>query len=90
MPARRKKTQRHAFDEVKAALRKYWGFEIRRGGVSTDLDRDGRWDTSYSKTGYVVSGYMPGYGHRHKHYRSLAAIVRGCDLEEVFQKARTR
>jgi hypothetical protein len=62
----RRKAKRYAFDEVRAALHKHWGFALQRGGVSTDLERDGRWDTSYSKTGYVVSGYMPGYGHRHK------------------------
>lgn len=79
---------RYTFDEVRAALRKHWGFSLQRGGASLDLERDGRWDTSYSKTGYVISGNMPGYGYRHKHYRSLAAIVRGCDLTKVIAKER--
>ncbi len=91
----RRKTPRYAFDEVRAALKKYWGFEIQRGRASPDhalpgRERDGRWDTSYSKTGYVISGYMPGYGHRHKHYRSLASIVRGCDLAKVIEEDRAR
>lgn len=87
MRARSESRRAFKFDEVRDALREYWGFTLQRGGASTDLERDGRWDTTYSKTGYIVSGYMPGYGHRHKHYRSLAAIVRGCDLTETLAKA---
>ena len=81
---------RYAFNDVRAALRKYWGFSLQRGGNATDLKRDGRWDTSYSKTGYVISGDLPGYGYSHKHYRSLAAIVRGCDLAKVIAEDRRR
>ena len=78
----------YTFDEVRVALREHWGYSLQRGGSSTDLERDGHGDTSYSKTGYIISGNMPGYGYRHKHYRSLAAIVRGCDLTNVIAKKR--
>jgi hypothetical protein len=82
---------RYAFDEVRAALGAEWGFEIRRGDADVrDRDRDGRWDTVYSKTGYIVSGNFPGYGHRHKRYRSLAAIVRGCKLAQALASARSK
>jgi hypothetical protein len=80
---------RYAFDEVRAALDAEWGLKLHRGGSLTDLGRDGRWDTVYSKTGYVVSGNFPGYGYRHKRYRSLAAIVRGCKMDKVIAKKRS-
>jgi hypothetical protein len=81
---------RYVFDEVRAALRKHWGLSLHRGGEMTDLGRDGRWDTCYSKTGYVIGGQMPGIGYGHRRFSSLAAVVRVCDLAKVITKDRRR
>ena len=79
---------RYAFDEVRAALHEHWGLSLHRGGELTDLGRDGRWDTTYSKTGYVVRGHFPGNGYSCRRFRSLGAVVRVCDLEKVIAKDR--
>lgn len=81
---------RYAFDAVRAALRKHWGLSLHRGGDLTDLGRDGRWDTAYSKTGYVVGGQLPGIGYGHRRFGSLAAVVRVCDLAKVIAEDRHR
>ena len=74
---------RYRFDEVRSALREHWGLSLHRGGELTDLGRDGRWDTAYSKTGYVVAGQLPGIGYGHRRFSSLAAVVKVCDLTKV-------
>ena len=80
---------RYSFDEVRAALDKEWGFKLQRGEASrADGKHDGRWDTTHSRTGFIISGNFPGHGYRHKHYRSLAAIVRGCKLDKSIAEAR--
>lgn len=79
---------RYAFDEVRAALHKHWGLSLHRGGDMTDLGRDGRWDTAYSKTGYVIGGALPGLGHGYQRFRTLGAVVRVCDLAKVITKDR--
>ena len=79
---------RYTFDEVRTALDKEWGFALQRGDKKGDGKHDGRWDTCYSKTGYIVAGNFPGYGYRHKRYRSLAAIVRGCKLDRALEAPR--
>ena len=81
---------RYAFDEVRAALRKHWGLSLHRGGDMSALARDGRWDACYSKTGYVIGGSLPGLGHGYRRFRSLAAVVRVCDLKKVIAKGRPR
>jgi hypothetical protein len=86
----RRKTTRYAFDEVKKALDAYWGLSLHRGGDRTDLGRDGRFDTVYSKTGYVVSGAFPGNGYSSRRFRSLGRIVKVCDLEKTIAKERGR
>ena len=81
---------RYAFDEVRAALRSHWGLALHRGGELTDLGRDGRWDTAYSKTGYVVAGQLPGIGYGHRRFSSLTAVVRVCDLAKPITENRRR
>lgn len=79
----------YTFDEVRAALKKHWGLGLARGGVDgTDGKHDGRWDVSYSRTGFVVSGQFPGFRYGHQRFRSLRAIVAACELESVIEKAR--
>jgi len=80
---------RYTFDEVREALRKHWGLSLHRGGDRTDLGRDGRFDTVYSKIGYVVSGQFPGNGYSSRRFRSLGRIVQVCDLKQVIAKDRT-
>jgi hypothetical protein len=77
---------RYGFDEVRSALHKHWGLSLRRGGDMTDMGRDGRWDTAYSKTGYVVGGDLPRRGHGYQRFRSLGAVVRAWDLAKVVAK----
>lgn len=81
---------RYSFDEVRAALRAHWGLSLHRGGELTDLGHDGRWDTAYSKTGYVIGGALPGRGHGYQRFRSLGAVVRGCDLAKVIARSHRR
>ena len=73
----------YAFDEVRSALHEHWGLSLYRGGDLTDLGRDGRWDTTYSKTGYIVGGHLPGRGHGYRRFRTLTGVVRACDLTKV-------
>lgn len=80
---------RYRFDEVKAALLKHWGFAIARGAVA-DAKRDGRWDVSHSRTGYIVSGHCPGHGHGHRRHDTLAQIVKAYELAAVIATARQR
>ena len=79
---------RYGFDEVRAALRKHWVLSLHRGGDMTDLGRDGRWDTAYSKTGYVVGGQLPRSGYGHRRFSSLASVVRSWDLAQVIAEDR--
>jgi hypothetical protein len=82
---------RYVFDEVRAALREYWGLDIYRGADDKgDGTHDGRWAVEYSKTGYVVHGHMPGRGFNYRRFASLAAIVRVCDLEDSLRKQRAK
>lgn len=79
---------RLALDEVRAALREHWGLSLHAGGELTDLGRDGRWDTAYSKTGYVVGGQLPGHGYGYRRFRSLAVVARVFDLAAVIARRR--
>jgi hypothetical protein len=83
-----KPASRYHFDEVRAALKKHWGLALHRGGDLTDLGRDGRWDVCYSKSGFVIGGNLPGYGHGYQRYTSLARVVHACDLEDVIRLLR--
>lgn len=84
-----KKTRRYSFDVVRAALKAYWGLELRRGSsTGGDGTHDGRWDVTYSKTGFVVGGNFPGVGHSYRRFESLADIVRVCELERVIEEKR--
>ena len=77
---------RYTFDEVRTALHKDWGLSLHRGGDLTDLGRDGRWDVTYSKTGYVIGGAFPRSGHGYRRFRSLGAVVRTYDLAKVIPR----
>lgn len=79
---------RYRFNEVRDALREYWGLTLHRGGDMTDLGRDGRFDTAYSKTGFVVGGHLPGIGHGYRRFVTLADVVRVSDLEKVIAEKR--
>jgi hypothetical protein len=81
---------RYGFDEVKKALDDEWGLSLHRGGDMTDLGRDGRWDSAYSKTGFIIGGDMPGRGHGYRRFRSLADVVRVCKLGAVIARKRLR
>lgn len=78
---------RYRFNEVKTALLKHWGLSLTRGSVA-DPKRDGRWDTSHSRTGFIVSGQFPGNGHSQVRYDSLRQIVEACDLAKVIAASR--
>lgn len=80
---------RYRFDEVRDALRSHWGLSLHRGGDRPFGDRDGRWDTCHSRTGFVVGGHMPGIGHSYRRFASLARIVRVCDLERTIARSRS-
>jgi hypothetical protein len=80
---------RYTFDEVQAAMTKYWGLRLGRGGKDdTDGKHDGRWDVSYSRTGFVVGGQFPGIGYTYRHYRSLRQIVKIFELEKPIKELR--
>lgn len=49
---------------------------------------DGRWDTCYSRTGFIVGGEFPRRGHSYQRYTSLIAVVRSCDLKDTIHKLR--
>lgn len=79
---------RYTFAEAAAAARLHWGFSLHRGGEMGDGKHDGRWDTCYSKTGFVLGGDFPGQGHGFRRYDSLAQVVAACGLAPVIAKAR--
>lgn len=74
--------KRYHLRQVTAALDTHWGLRLRRGRV-TDDKHDGRWDAAYSRTGFVVSGNIPGRGYGFWRFSSLARIVRAFELDEV-------
>lgn len=74
---------RYAFDKVRAALQDHWDLSLYRGGDFADDDRDGRWDSQYSRTGFVVGGNLPRRGHGYQRFRSLIDVVGAYDLAEV-------
>jgi hypothetical protein len=78
------KARRYAFAEVRAALHKHWGLSLHRGGADmTDGKHDGRWDVTYSRTGYVVGGQMPRGGHGYRRYVTLKDVVASWGLAKV-------
>lgn len=80
---------RYTFDEVRAALRDHWGLSLHRGGAMGDGDHDGRWDSAYSKTGFVVGGHLPRHGHGYQRYRSLVDVTEAWDLTKVLAEGRS-
>jgi hypothetical protein len=78
---------RYRFEEVRASLQKHWGLSLDRGGRA-DERYDGRWTVEYSRTGFIVGGAIPGHGHGHRRYTSLAAVVRVWELDAVIQQLR--
>lgn len=80
--------KRYRFDEVRAALLKHWGLALHRGGDLTDLGRDGRWDVTYSKTGFVVLGQLPGFGYGARRYAALLDVVCLYELADVIHHDR--
>ena len=81
---------RYDFEAVKRALNDEWGLTLRRGGEMTDLGRDGRWDTAYSKTGFIVGGDLPRRGYGYQRHRSLADVVDAWGLAKPIAEARRR
>ena len=82
---------RYTFEEVRAALREYWGLSLLRGGPDrADGRHDGRWDTVHSKPGFIVSGSIPGRGTGHWRFRSLKDVVRISELAKDIEKGRRR
>lgn len=81
---------RYRFDEVRAALHTHWGLSLHHGGDLTDLGRNGRFDVAYSKTGFVVGGYLPGKGHDYRRFTTLLDVVRTCDLADVIAALRKK
>lgn len=79
---------RYFFEEVKRALVDEWGLTLYRGGDLTDLGRDGRWDTTYSKTGFIIGGDLPGIGYGYRRFRSLVDVVRTCKLAKDIARKR--
>jgi len=80
--------RRYAFNEVRTALHSHWGLKLYRGRELGDGEHDGRWDTSYSKTGYIVGGQLPGLGHGYRRFTTLASIVEACDLSTTIERDR--
>lgn len=82
---------RYTFDEVRDALKKEWDLSLYRGGeMGGDGRHDGRWDTCYSKTGFVMGGDFPGIVHSYRRFPSLVAVVRTSKLGEVIASARRK
>jgi hypothetical protein len=54
----------------------------------SDGAHDARWDVTYSKTGYVVGGQLPGIGHGYRRFATLADVVATCDLAAVIERDR--
>lgn len=84
-----KKPSRYTFNEVRAALHKDWGLSLHRGGDMGDGKHDGRWDVTYSKTGYVVGGHMPRGGHSYRRFETLRDVVTAWELAKVIAEQRT-
>lgn len=88
---RGKKMRRYAFTEVRSALLKHWGLSLHRGGNGmTDGKHDGRWDVTYSRTGYVVGGQMPRGGHSYRRFESLHDVVTAWELTKVIAELREK
>jgi hypothetical protein len=81
---------RYVFAEVRAALRSHWGLSLHRGGKRGDGAHNGRWDTAYSKTGYVVGGQLPGLGHGYRRFATLASVVAAYNLAAIIERDRVR
>jgi hypothetical protein len=81
---------RYAFDEVRTALDNEWGLSLHRGGEKGDGEHDGRWDSAYSKTGFIVGGDLPRRGFGYQRYRSLADVVASWGLGKSILNDRTR
>lgn len=69
---------RYRFAEVRSALREHWGLALYRGGEMSDGAHDGRWDVTYSRTGFVAYGDLPGRGHGG--IRPVRDACPGCDV----------
>ncbi len=82
------RSQRYVFAEVRAALCSHWGLSLHRGGEMSDGMHDGRWDTAYSRTGYVLGGQLPGLGYGYRRFATLADVVATCDLAVVIERGR--
>lgn len=73
---------RYRFEQVRVALAQHWGLRLLRGRGARNIDRDGRWDVSLSRTGFVVGGQLArGYGYRR--FASLQRIVEVFELAAV-------
>ena len=81
---------RYRLAEVRAALHEHWGLGLRRGGAVSDGGHDGRWDAAYSRTGFVVSGDIPGRGYGDWRFTSLVRVVRAFELAKLIEQARPR
>lgn len=57
------------------ALRSCWDLSLHRSGEMGDGTHDGRWDTAYSKTGYVVGGQLRGLEHGYRRFTTLVDVV---------------
>jgi hypothetical protein len=76
---------RYRFVEVRSALREHWGLALYRGGEVGDGQHDGRWDVTYSRTGFVVHGDLPGSGLGGVRHETLAHVVAYRGLAEVMR-----
>lgn len=74
---------KYRFEEVRAALQEAWGLSLHRGGSMGDGKHDGRWDQAYSRTGFIVSGNLPGRGYDHRRYALLGSVARVYELDRV-------
>jgi len=83
-------TPRYTFAEVRAALHKDWGLSLHRGGAMGNGKHDGRWDVTYSKTGYVVGGQMPRRGHSYQRFTTLLDVVAAWELAKVIDELREK
>lgn len=61
--------------DVRSVLRSHWGLYLDRCDPTARGRRVSEW-----RSGWMVSGDIPGYGHGYRRYRSLAEIVRMFDL----------
>ncbi len=79
---------RYTFHEVREALHSHWGLSLHRGGEMGDGVHDGRWDPTYSKTGYVVGGDMGRGGLSYRRFTTLASAVRAFELANAIERSR--